>query len=116
MTSLSYPAPSSLVSAVQRSVAARLSAGCRAAGVPCTEAGRFDVERLALSDICETLLTRAEALILCCPEYEELHPANRLPYLSMHLRAALLGWLMAGPIDQIQAELVRSTGDQLQFG
>lgn len=85
--------PSARVRQARASVAAWLHRVAGQLGAPAENDGRFRLERLALSDLCETLLSRAEGVIYDASYREGIHPASREEFLSVHLRAALLSWL-----------------------
>lgn len=85
--------PSARVRQARTSVAAWLHRVSGQLGAEAEDDGRYRLERLALSDLCETLMARAEGVIFEASQREEVHPSSREEFVIAHLRAALLSWL-----------------------
>jgi hypothetical protein len=88
------PLPSlKLVREAQRSVAALLGKALGRAARLSLHDSRCQLERLALSDLCETLLARAEAVVRVSPGAAAVPPSKREEFVGLHLQGALLLWL-----------------------
>lgn len=105
--------PSPAVRAAQRETAHLLHRACQALELPPQPDGRYETERLALSDICEALLAKALTVILESPTLRATPLRGQGRYLSLHLNAALLGWLAGKSLDAGQAQAIELAWAQL---
>lgn len=102
-----------VVSAVQAHVASQLRSMCLVTHAEPAGDGRFDCQRLALSDTAESLLAKALCLVEEQVAAQKVDARSREAFVATHLCLALYAWLSRRSLDDKQLSAIQMAWSQL---